>query len=242
MIGRRLIPAVLVLVLVASARVYSQCSIVSLEGPDRVPTGEILKISAKLAIESPSPPEFKWEISAGTITSDPTGPTIFVETAGLGGQSITTTVKVTGIKTDCSKEASLVTRVEGVFVCGLAFDEYGDIKFRDEEARLDNFAIQLLNLHDSRGQILAYAGQRTYRNESAERLQRAKNYLVKIRHIDSARIITVDGGHRQNFTLMLLVIPKGASPVEADTTDLIAADKLDFTKPRQRVTKRRKNR
>src|SRR5687767_10925665 len=46
--------------------------------------------------------------------------------------------------------------------CGLLmkFDEHGDIRFSDEKARLDNFAIQLLNQKDSVGYIVVYAGQR----------------------------------------------------------------------------------
>ena len=37
-----------------------------------------------------------------------------------------------------------------IYVCGWVtpFDEYGDIRFADEKARLDNFAIQLMNQED----------------------------------------------------------------------------------------------
>ena len=243
MIGYRFIPAaVLVLLLISAVRIYSQCSIVSIEGPDTIRPNEILKLSAKLAPEVPNPPEFKWETSVGTFTSGPTGPTVFVDTTGLGGQSITATVKVIGVGTRCSTEASLVTRVEGVVGCGLAFDDYGDISFTDEKARLDNFAIQVQTFPDSRAFLIAYAGRRTYPNEAAERLKRAKNYLTNVRHIKPERIITVDGGHRGELEVLMWVVPPGASLPEADPSGIIAVDKLDFSKPRPKVTRRSKNR
>jgi hypothetical protein len=48
----------------------------------------------------------------------------------------------------------------GGFVCGLPFDTYGNIRFSDEKARLDNFAIQLQNQEDAHGQIIVYAGRK----------------------------------------------------------------------------------
>lgn len=234
--------AALVFLFACSGRILSQCSIVSLEGPETITVGEVLRITAKISDNSLNHRQFKWQTSAGTITSDPQASTILVDTAGLGGQSITTTVKIIGIQTDCSAEASLVTRIDGGVVCGLAFDEYGDIKFIDEISRLDNFAIQILNMPGSRGHLLAYAGQRTYPNEAAERLKRAKNYLVKVRHIEPERIITVDGGHRQELVVTLRVLPAGASAPPTDPWGLLTADKLDFSKPRPRLASRRKKR
>src|SRR5688572_16571330 len=63
--------------------------------------------------------------------------------------------------------------------CGLSrFREYGDISRRDENAVLDNFAIQLLNEPDARGHIIVYAGQKATVGEALLRAQRIKDYLV----------------------------------------------------------------
>ena len=124
----------------------------------------------------------------------------------------------------------------------MAFDEYGDIKFIDEKARLDNFAIQVQNEQGSRGYLIAYAGQRTYPHEAADRLKRARNYLVNVRRISPERIITVDGGHRQELLVRLRVLPVGASLPREDPWGLLTADKLDFSKPHPKVTKRCRNR
>jgi len=235
------IPAALLLLLVSCARSYSQCPVVSIEGTGAIPSGEVLKLSAKLSPESDKQPEFKWEISAGRITSNPKASTILVDTAGLGDQLIITTVKVIGIQTNCSMEASFLTKIYRVIVENMAFDEYGDIKFIDEKPRLDNFAIQVQNEPGSRGYLIVYAGQRTYPHEAAERLNRAKNYLVRVRHIPPERIITVDGGHRRELLVILWVVPVGVSLPSGDPYGLLTPDKLDFSKPRPKVTTRRRN-
>jgi hypothetical protein len=60
-----------------------------------------------------------------------------------------------------------------------AFDEYGSICWEDEKARLDNFAIALLN--DDLGHIIVYDGKRACRGEAVARAIRAKKYLVEYR-------------------------------------------------------------
>ena len=59
--------------------------------------------------------------------------------------------------------SSTTTQLEPpAFVCGLRFDEYGDLKFEDEKARQDNFAIQLSNEQLATGYIFMAAGQETF--------------------------------------------------------------------------------
>ena len=117
--------------------------------------------------------------------------------------------------------------------CGLAFDEFGDIKFEDEKARLDNFAIQLSMNEEQRGSIIVFAGRQTYENEAKERLKRAKNYLVNVRKIDPNQILTVDGGYREDFQVYFYIIPPGADPpsLEAD----VSHTEIQFTKRRPKV-------
>jgi hypothetical protein len=57
------------------------------------------------------------------------------------------------------------------------FDFYSDIAFNDEKARLDNFAIFLLNEEPQyKGYIIVYAGQRARSGMAQVRAKRAKDY------------------------------------------------------------------
>jgi hypothetical protein len=120
----------------------------------------------------------------------------------------------------------------------MAFDEYGDIRFEDEKARLDNFAIQLFNQKSATGYIFAYAGKQTYEGEAAERLLRAKNYLVKVRDMDPARIIVVDGGYQEELRVTLILVFPGVTPPIAMPT--LSPSEIELTKRRPHVLAKRK--
>jgi hypothetical protein len=162
-------------------------------------------------------PTFNWSVSAGTITSGQGTNSITVDTAGLAGQSITATVEVSGLAPECARTASCTAQIAAVETPPAAskFDEYGNVNFNDEKARLDNFAIQLQNNPSAQGYIIAYGGRRQRAGEAQARADRAKNYLVNTRGIDAGRIVTVDGGNRENLTVELWVVPTGAQPPAA---------------------------
>jgi len=86
---------------------------------------------------------YNWSVSAGTISSGQGTSSITVNTDTLGGQSVTATVELSGLDPSCSRTASCTTSVRAPNPPAVKFDEYGNIKFNDEKARLDNYAIQL---------------------------------------------------------------------------------------------------
>ena len=102
--------------------------------------------------------------------------------------------------------------------CWLSFEQYGNIRFEDEKARLDNFAIQLQNDPDLTGYILAYAGRKAVVAEAQLRANRARDYIISVRHINPARVKAIDGGHREDFTVYLNLFPSGAAPPVPDPT------------------------
>ena len=92
------------------------------------------------------------------------------------------------------------------------FDEYGAICWDDEKARLDNFAIQLLN--DDRatlGHIIVYDGKHACRGEAVTRAIRAKKYLVEYRKVPADRIVWRWGGYLTDMMTTLVIHPAGAS-------------------------------
>lgn len=98
------------------------------------------------------------------------------------------------------------------------FDEYQNLPFEDEKARLDNFAIQLQSEPDSAGYIIVYAGRRARIGEAKEVGERAKRYLVKTRKIKARRVITFDGGHREQLTTELYLQARDLPPPPVSPT------------------------
>lgn len=100
----------------------------------------------------------------------------------------------------------------------IKFDEYGILAINEEHKRLDDFALMLQNEPNMQGFIIAYAGRRACAGEAQARAERDKNYLVKTRNIESARIVTVDGGYREELTVELFIGAKGgAAPISSPT-------------------------
>lgn len=107
-----------------------------------------------------------------------------------------------------------------IVVCWLPaiFDEYGDISFTDEKARLDNFAIQVSNMENVDALLVVYAGRKARVAEAQIRGNRARNYLIRVRKIDPNRIKVIDAGHREDLTVTLYTWPTGADPPPFDST------------------------
>jgi hypothetical protein len=97
-------------------------------------------------------------------------------------------------------------------------DEYGDISFEDEKARLDNLAIELQNDPTAEGYLICYGGRVGRKGEAGRRCDRARGYLSGYRHIPSAQIVTLGGGFREYLTVELWVVPRGAKPPQAAPT------------------------
>ncbi len=126
--------------------------------PSPTQAGQPMTFTANISGGNPNvTPTFNWTVSAGTITNGQGTPSITVDTPRIGGQSVTATMDVGGYSPACSSTASCTASVSAP-VCR-KFDEYGNISFADEQARLDNFAIQLQNEPGAQGYIIAHAGR-----------------------------------------------------------------------------------
>ncbi len=92
-------------------------------------------------------------------------------------------------------------------------DRYGNISWEDEKARLDNFAIRLMNEPNLIGYFYVRAGKQSCRGEAQARAVRAKNYMVKVRHSDWSRIIWRDIGFGDGFEVSIWLAPRGNPPM-----------------------------
>lgn len=223
---------VLTFVATVSAQTFSKCSI-EVDGPSEIDSGTLLVYKVKVTGDLPtSTPEFKWYVSAGTIMKGEGTEGITIDTVGLGGQTVTVTAELIGAPPGCNNVASKTTSVkEDPVTCGLPFDRYGNIRFIDEQARLDNFAIQIANEPASKGLILISAGQETYKGEAAYHLNRAKSYLVGFRGVDSKRIIAVDCGFTRELSTTLWIVLPGVTLPDCNSWDQIPLSEVKFTKP-----------
>lgn len=191
------------------------CPSVTVSCPTDVEPGQPITFTASVTGGEPgSTFTYNWSVSAGTISSGQGTSTITVDTAGLAGQSVTATVSLGGADPSCTgTTASCTTGVKPPPPIPQKFDEYGNIRFNDEKARLDNYAIQLQNQPGSAGTIIVFG---SCAGEAQQRGDRAKDYLVNTRGIEAGRITVIDGGCRADLAVQLWIVPAGASapPVE----------------------------
>ncbi len=182
-------------------------------------------------------PTFNWTVSAGTISSGQGTSSITVDTANTGGQTITATAEVGGIDPSCNRSASCSSQI-GARPTGNKFDEYGNIARNDEKARLDNFAIALQNDPTAQGYVVSYGGRRGRAGEAQARADFAKDYLVNTRGIDGGRIVTIDGGFKEEANTELWLVPSGATPPTA-SPNVDASQVETITGPARRAPRRR---
>ncbi len=215
------------------------CPTISVSCPDNVTAGSPITFTANVSGgDNNVTPTFNWTVSAGTISGGQGTSSITVDTTGLGNQTVTATADVGGYDRTCSASNSCSTTVRAVIVA-TKFDEYGNIRFNDEKARLDNYAIQLQNDPTARGQIIAYGGRVGRAGEAQARADRAKNYLVNERGISADRIDAIDGGFREDLTVELWIVPSGATAPSASPT--VDPSEVRTTTPRRRTRRGRRD-
>jgi hypothetical protein len=211
------------------------CPTISVSCPSDVDLGAPITFTASGAGDMNV--TYNWSVSAGTISGGQGTSSITVNTDGLGGQTVTATVELGGLDPSCSRTASCSTSVKAPNPPAVKFDEYGNIKFNDEKARLDNYAIQLQNQPGSQGYIIAYG---SCAGEAQARADRAKDYLVNTRGIDAGRLVTIDGGCMPELKVELWVVPTGATAPAASTDNAVSpCPECKKAAPRRRSRGRR---
>jgi hypothetical protein len=188
------------------------CPNVSIYCPDVQRAGAPITFTASVSGGTPDrTPAYNWVVSEGRILTGQGTPTITVDTAGLAGRPITATVEVAGYGDNLDCRAQCQASVPAP-PNPKKFDEFGEVKFDDEKARLDVFAIELQNSPGEQGYIIGYGGSGKRSATGQQRAQRARDYVVATRGIDGSRIVILDGGQRTTGSLQLWLVPPGATP------------------------------
>ncbi|HKP73768.1 MAG TPA: hypothetical protein VJT82_12570, partial [Pyrinomonadaceae bacterium] len=228
------------------------------------PTSSSVQLSANATDPDGDTLLYTWSTTAGRITGD--GANVTWDLSGVQPGTYTASVEVDD-GCGCIAYSSTTVTVES---CGCSpaptpmptveatpyptpeatpipaptpnlFDTYGKIARNDEKARLDNYAVALQNDPGAQGYIIGYGGRRGRAGEAQARADFAKNYLVNSRGIDPGRLVTVDGGYREEAATELWIVPSGATPPTASPN--VDASEVQTTRaPTRRRAPRRRGR
>ncbi len=100
------------------------------------------------------------------------------------------------------------------------FDSYGELSRTQENQRLDNFVIALMQQQGRAGYIIGYGGKRARVREAIERTQRARNYLIRVRKFPADQLKAIDGGYREKASVELFIkTAEGCPPASTPTID-----------------------
>ena len=184
------------------------CPTVSVSCPDVTADGQPVTFRANIGSTPGITPTYNWTVSAGRITRGQGTPSITVDTTGLAGQTVRADLDLGGLGMSCP--ASCATSIPPPECKPRKFDEYGDIRFNDEKARLDNYAIELQNEPGSQGYNIVYPTLGTRAAQARE--DRIRGYLINTRGMDQSRFTITRGLAGAEWSFELWIVPSGCKP------------------------------
>lgn len=191
------------------------CPVTKVTCPDMVYINDPLVMTANVGGgDSNVTPTYNWSVSAGTIESGQGTSTIAISTKELSeDQSVTATVELGGYSRDCGYGQSAASCTTSVMKRAEArkLDEYGKLLPKDENERLDKFTMELQMDPTAQAYIIAYGGRVSRAGDAQKLADKAKGYLVTKRGVDRDRIVTMDGGYREQPAIELWLVPSRAS-------------------------------
>jgi hypothetical protein len=188
--------------------------------------GDVITFTADVAYSGTAALNYTWTISPGDakVVSGAGTPTMGVDSTGSGGRRITATLVVDDGSGDptCRPVSQASTMVQPPppphESPAREFDVCCTCSYDDQKARLDNLAIAMQNEPSTSSYIIAYAGRTSHVGQADRLLTRARDYLIKQRGVDQSRIVTVNGGFREEDCVELWLVPSGAQPPQPTPT------------------------
>ena len=197
---------------------------------DQVSVGQPATVSVNVSGGGNFNVTYNWTVSAGTISGGQGTPSITIDTTGLAGQNVTATVELGGLPPECDRTESCSFSVAGEATPPpRKFDEYSDLRFNDEKARLDNFASQLQQEPGMRGYYVIFG---SCEGEADQRSARAVDYLVSTHGIDRNRLVVINGGCRESSMVELYLSAQGA-PATANSATVSPCPRCRGAGPRR---------
>jgi hypothetical protein len=194
------------------AAVQPVCPAIEITCPTNVGIDQPLTFTSRYSGGVPAnvTPAYNWTVSAGRIIEGQGTDTIKVDTTGLAGQTVRTSLSIGGYNLECAADCAISIPLPKLN--SRKFDEFPDIARNDEKARLDNFVIDLQNDPTATAYVIVYPGRSSKRGDAQHHAGRIVDYLVNSRGLDRRRIVTLVGPAREALFVELWITPQGATP------------------------------
>jgi len=197
----------------------------NVSAPSQVNEGEIITYTADVAYSGTAGLNYRWTVtpSGAHIISGQGTATLTVDSTGLADQRITATLVVDDGSIDQAcrqtvQASTIIPPQEKRIIVGHEFDTCRSCSYDDLKARLDNLAVALQNDPTTTTYVFGYGGRTSTVGQAERLLARARDYLVMQRGIDASRIVVIDGGFRQEDSVEVWIVPRGATPPQPSPT------------------------
>lgn len=179
------------------------CPYIRIDGVPYVPPpASSLTFGARIQVDTNNKvkPRFVWHVSGGEIVSGQGTERITVSVPEGSKGEVVARVSLEGYSLDCPAQATTATARTTYGVNHVLWDEFGNIGEEYEKAILDNLAIILQGDPRLQVHIVFYGGRFSPPGEALRRADRAKDYLVNTHGMDAQRVISVNGGYRNDVS------------------------------------------
>lgn len=194
--------------------------------PQYVRDGTPIKFAATLSTGDMRNVTFNWSTSSGTITSGQGTPNIDVDSTGAGAdKAVTATLLVGGLAAECTAFAEFTVKVAGP---AKKVHEYGTVPDEQQEKWLESLVNGIGP--DEVAYVIVYAGKNNaIRGATYNELKKIRTQALKGGNPPSSRLVTVDGGFKEEPWHEFWVVPMGADAPKPSPT--INSKDIVFIKP-----------
>lgn len=192
----------------ADCKPVCDCPSISASSNGSVTAGTDLVFTASTNGKGADNGRYNWTVSNGTITSGQGTSSINVSTNGLGGQSVTATVDLTGLCAECGPTTASATgdvAAPPTPPKKRLLDEVPAVPADDIKARLDGLRVELANDPTAHGYIITTGGTAKTRAKRAADLKKAMEFIG----VDTSRVQLVDRGGSGPINSAVWYVPAG---------------------------------
>lgn len=161
---------------------------------------------------------FSWKISGGDIRSGQGTRRLEFVAKTETSRQIEVNLNVEGAPPDLAPEVSCRVTVDPNCSLASLADQYSNITFSDEQSHLDRLAAKLASDSKSILYLVSYGGRNSCIYETRWRAERAQKYLVEQHKTAVNRVIIVESGFRESWSLEFFIGDKtDCGPLPAPT-------------------------